>query len=784
LFADNGPPPFYSFHLQYLPKLRGSSGFSRLFHTYLRIHQEWHQHGAAQNKNKPRAYLVDPDSLRFNLDFCIAFFGRLAATAPRWLLYNNVNENRTTTTTTTTTTTASSTSTNTAAQEGGRGDESSSLSRLHNYVAAGYLPQPFTFEVLRNGDARVVVNSSDEYIDDEEEDNTNFDEDDDFDQDESKDVDTVLVRLLLGEAGSEDFYSYELWHPKDESIREARRKLADMALSDLIGANDNDNNGRNNELVGDEADLDGDDMSESDPFLSPGMANYDWELRQAVEGKVDKYLYGILWNLQTYQDGLCPNYGFSYGKRMSPMASEIVDFFQAARDKNHVVGPQELKALVKTNQAADSNSNGTGGFCGPSIAAGLSCLAALPSAVKNELVPEPYCWIPDETVEDIYSSCMSPIDNTFDMTKFAQLCEEQVEALRNMGLRSSKPQVQESHGDRRIIVNEHSWTVISKASKPLIHPFDPPRPFSENLSRLRPNSRIRISHSVTTMKPRPRSIWNDQMTPVPATTSTKSTNASHKSFVDKEAHEIIHSDPGTFMSKYEIDQVPYKIAYQQERREKGRQQRNVIMTFRTNNNPPTTVSKSKDDNNKTAAASVRNGQSIPPQPAAATTKNGQSVPPRPPKEDMGLDRLARMKAFRLKPPPLQPSMTSDGITALSCLKQLQDAGLIGNVEWKTDTPSMSKYASFDPESHESNTLIVRRLQGPAQQPQGQQQQQQQQRVADMIWEQDRCINVESRKIVQQHLASLALCDIISEDWSKQSFRDLKQTMENRDASTK
>jgi hypothetical protein len=46
-----------------------------------------------------------------------------------------------------------------------------------------------------------------------------------------------------------------------------------------------------------------------------GITNrgYSWEISQAVEGKVDQYLGGLLWNLQTYQDGICADYGYNYG---------------------------------------------------------------------------------------------------------------------------------------------------------------------------------------------------------------------------------------------------------------------------------------------------------------------------------------------------------------------------------------------------------------------------------------------------------------------------------------
>ena len=68
----------------YLPKLRGSSGFNKLFHSYLRLQRD--RNAAGQSD---AAYLVDPDTLQFNLPFAIAFFGHLAATAPANLWSQN-----------------------------------------------------------------------------------------------------------------------------------------------------------------------------------------------------------------------------------------------------------------------------------------------------------------------------------------------------------------------------------------------------------------------------------------------------------------------------------------------------------------------------------------------------------------------------------------------------------------------------------------------------------------------------------------------------------------------
>ena len=60
----------------YLPKLRGSSGFNKLFHAYLRQHREWQADGRESD-----AFLVHPDSLEFNLPFALAFFKRLVSAA-------------------------------------------------------------------------------------------------------------------------------------------------------------------------------------------------------------------------------------------------------------------------------------------------------------------------------------------------------------------------------------------------------------------------------------------------------------------------------------------------------------------------------------------------------------------------------------------------------------------------------------------------------------------------------------------------------------------------------
>ena len=347
------------------------------------------------------------------------------------------------------------------------------------------------------------------------------------------------MRLLLGEPGSEDFYTCEISHPRGKSLKTARQKLAAMALDDLM---DNPS---------DHTDDSEGDVDDDDDGLGITSSGYEWEIHHTVDGKVDTYLYGLLWNIQTYQDGVCSDYSYNYGKRLSPMANEIVTFFEKAKQENRKVGPRELR------QAPFS----------PPVSAGVSCLAALPSPVKS-LVPEPYRSIPDEVVEAFYGTCMDPEDNVFDMKRFEKLCKEEVRSLQSaIDARSNERNddsgaKQPSHDGRRILMGDHYWTVVSKVPKPLPHPFDPPEPFSERLSKLRPNNRIRVSRLIALAEPRPRSAWKDKSSP------PRDEPEHLGAFVDHEALEIIHSDPGPFLTSLAtVDQVDYRVAYQKSQKQ-------------------------------------------------------------------------------------------------------------------------------------------------------------------------------------------------------------------------
>jgi hypothetical protein len=61
-----------------------------------------------------------------------------------------------------------------------------------------------------------------------------------------------------------------------------------------------------------------------------------------------------------------------------------------------------------------------------------------------------------------------------------------------------------------------------------------------------------------------------------------------------------------------------------------------------------------------------------------------------------IDVRARMKKFKKVDPPKDPVVNLDNQTAMACLKQISDIGMIGQMEFTMTTPSKSDYASYNP----------------------------------------------------------------------------------------
>ena len=517
----------------YLPKLRGSSGFNKLFHTYLRLQREWHNAG-----NGTEAYFVNPDTLQFNLPFAIAYFQGLAAMVPPNVLLSNSYSNNSTT----------------ISQD----DRSTPLQELNNLMDAGFFPKPMKFVVISDGDEGDgndddIVDGdiiNDDINDNEDPGDVDMDAGDECNNNNNDEEGEMMrLRLTLGEPKSEDFLTYEIWIPRGSSLKKGKHKLAAIAIAELNDEND---------LMVSEDDVDEDDDSETadttlDGYDQIAVPSYDWEIRHIVPGEIEPYLYGLLWNLQTYQDGVCADYSYNYGKRLSPLAQDIANFFQQALRENRTVGPMDLHPAPFS----------------PPVSAGLSCLAALPSPVKH-LVPQPYRSIPDDLVELYYSMCMDPTNNVFDINRFQLLCEEHI-VKHNLATRNEEKNTMKngkSQGGRSTLADVHYWTIISKVTNALEHPFDPPKPISERFAILKGNNKIRISRSTATAVPPRRSIVQAVVD------GTNGANHTHS-----------HSYPGNVLEKLGlIEEVTYRVAYHNHLKKEIKKSRPISTTAVTNAN--------------------------------------------------------------------------------------------------------------------------------------------------------------------------------------------------------
>ena len=185
----------------YLPKLRGSSGFQKLYSAYFKVLRDWldkeNEEGndmltsTTQSARKKSFFVywdTESSSLAFNLPFCIAFFRKLALSAPKNLLREKelrLNYNTS------------------------KSDSVTPLSTLHTYTDGGFLPKP-KFDILPSasyvdGYERVrlsMIPNSDSIL------YNNFDKD--------------LV--------------YEIEHMVGKvPIQAAKQQLAKIALDDLLG---------------------------------------------------------------------------------------------------------------------------------------------------------------------------------------------------------------------------------------------------------------------------------------------------------------------------------------------------------------------------------------------------------------------------------------------------------------------------------------------------------------------------------------------------------------------
>ena len=792
----------------YLPKLRGSAGFNKIFHTYLKLLQTWL--GNPTKYHTP--FLIDPDSLTFHLPFCIEFFHRLIPNGQSMHDADTIRKNGQQTMT--------------------------ALGRLNNLVDTAFMPKPMKWsltnqdiqsfldkEELEGEDDGDVSNDGDVTNEQDDDDMHELDDNDNNDAEETDDDKITSLRLTLGTPNTDEYYVYEIKHNTRRKLKYTKNVLAGLALDDLMGTE------YANELARDEEEN--------------GLSNsgYSWEIQQPLDGLVDTYLQGIIWNLQTYQDGVCVDYGYNYGKRMSPLSSEIVAYFELAQREGREVG--------RTSLLPDAFET--------SVSSGVSCLAALPSQIQ-ELIPEPYKMLANTTVEDMYASCMDPVDNTFYLKKFERIINREVKRLGfdvNTDQHSNTDATPKNHG-RRIICSDHAWTVMSRSNTILNHPFEPPAPFSSRFSPLKPNHFIRVGRVLSCAGPRSRNVW-------PRIHPDKAPQKS--SFITKHDNppEWTHGNIDKLLTtsgdgECSIFDVRFKSGYQQSGESTWNDEKlqrtpamislgfksvpelkngfEKISKIKTNVGEPTKIRTKESEQidfppiidssthkdpcfkvdpklaNGQEKRAIQNKDSIEPEKASAKkrkanhgltvmTDNLQTESPqnldvnsssklentKVTKTEWGkiateitnnndqinsqsLDIPKRMLEYQMTVPPSDPVRNPEDHTASMLLNQLEHAKMV-KVKWDSIIPSPTQFASFNPARHECIRLCVQAGKTPLSISLGKK---------GRLYEQDREAHNQSKQHLRLHIASMALQDLLGpgKDWSKMTFMEMQEALLSQD----
>jgi hypothetical protein len=356
---------------------------------------------------------------------------------------------------------------------------------------------------------------------------------------------------------------------------------------------------------------------------------------------VEEYLKGLIWNLATYQDGVCSDYSYNYGRRMSPTAEEMLNYLKDAEDSNRCIGREELLSDNFTEPLSD----------------GLSCLAALPTEVRH-LIPKPYNKLAEDgVVEDIYASCMDKDTNVFDINAFKQKCMERIDLNdeSNDGS-SSQPELKHKRRKgRKIRTGKTFWTVLRRVKKPLTHPYEPPKGFSDRLTQLRSDNKIKVFHMHAT--DRPRWLRNE----------TKRWRERRQENLNEAAK---FTDMGGIISDSEsLENVEFMRAYQSYRKKETKLEKRKSRWH------------SKGNTETTSINDVENEEYI--------------------------NEMARMEKHEITPPPTTPKKNVDGFNGMQCIKELCDIGVLTQVKWSRKAPSHSTYASIDPELYEEVKVEIK-----------------------------------------------------------------------------
>jgi len=547
----------------------------------------------------------------------------------------------------------------------------------------------------------------DEEEEDEEDDEFGDDEDDDDDEDEDEDyaaleeVDSLFarngnreltLRLTLGKKESNNYHCYETKHSYEAKVKDTKNELATIVLNDIMGP---------------------DYIKTSNMMFAANVSSvYDWEIQHPIKSDCELYLAGLIWTLHTYQDGVCSDYAYNYGKRSSPYAEQIIDYFKSAIDEDRQVGKKEL---LGTN------------FTYP-MKNGVSCLAALPSQL-NDLIAEPYSKIAGTRVEKLYRECVSSVDNAFDIQKFKDLCEAEIAPLIKS---SAKKKAKKKEAKRKIVqLGEDFWTVVFRNSNLKVKPFQPPKPVLDRFQSLFVNPRIKAGRFNAASRPKEREAWIENLD-----NKNKTLVLNEIDFCDIDMLLAIRKGRDSTISH-----VPYFTPYaeiltKQSKKKEAKKQRET---------KPTKKNEHANESN--------------PKEKSVTKRKVIS----------NMDLENRIKEFKLDmDPSIHPEESIHGETAISQLMFLVDFNMI-NIEWRSSTPSPTKFAEIDPAGFESMELIIRKGDVPLDAKFGK----------SVTFQRDREITRGSKKQTRQYLASLALTKILrhkDKKWYEMTHKEMKSLL--------
>mmetsp|Transcript_36050 Transcript_36050/g.74955 ORF Transcript_36050/g.74955 Transcript_36050/m.74955 type:complete len:1090 (-) Transcript_36050:4294-7563(-) len=693
----------------YLPKLRGCSGFSHLLQFYAAQSREWRR-----NDRTSGASILDPETLTFNKEFAMEYFGELSK------LYSNRGSGE--------------------ASQGRR--TMTPLARLYNLRDAGLVPRKTKYEVTTMDNTFENDDWSLNGVEDDASDGDDMEDGGDsslFNGANGAPVkEYVGIKLFLGEPSSDEYCTYEVQVPRYEGVpmkqvvRRARHELAAKALEDFFGP--------------EEDEMEGDQLLEADDDASEF---YEPPFEEAVEASVEKYIYGLLWNLKKYQTGVCPDYGFNYGRRLAPTSRDVVDFLE--------LGTMELP---KPSQAK-------------AITPGLSCLAALPLSVRN-LLPHPYSSLANETIEEMYSSCVDPEDSSFDVAKFASLCGQELGSNETMQWDATPEESPD--GRLRPSAAVGHWTLIRKDPKqqsPV--KWKAPR-LSKSFDDLCSDKYIWASEWVT---------GKEQRSPLSSSSSQYSshTNDKVKTLADFAAapssvavNEKLSTSDGysavvclTLMESLRLVDIAWSVESDDASVELVKLvvklpafslfsslKREVLEYERARVNDGS--SKSRRLLKQELAAQALN-EVFPKGWTDMTFGGFKDLITTSLKDARREHRPGIEDNENIELDELVSTVTTDGTDAFTCLKQLEDAGVLLSVELSV----IESDATNDTESAETIVLSICRAD-----------------AEEMRLVEKRSYGkTPSRKTVKQTLASRALSCMFGEHWFKKSFHTIKVALKSR-----